>query len=111
MNAAFLQTLESKPQSFRLLSLKLYSCLKPNSTSMQDFCNLSFYKFILHLEPVITCSLRIVKTFHVYGGKDRIGMALINPGPDFYDKNNSFPNQLYSEMWRRLFSSFSNFVS
>lgn len=30
--------------------------------------------------------------------KERIGMALINPGADTYDENNSFPNQLNSEM-------------
>lgn len=68
MNAFFLQTLGSN-QSFRLLSLKLYSCLKSNSTAMQDFRNLSVYKFMLHLEPIITCSLRTVKKFQVYGGK------------------------------------------
>lgn len=32
---------------------------------MQDFCNLSFNKFILHLETIIACSLRAVKKFHV----------------------------------------------
>lgn len=36
---------------------------------MQDFRNLSVYKFMLHLEPIITCSLRTVKKFQVYGGK------------------------------------------
>lgn len=28
------------------------------------------------------------------GGKESIGVALINHGPDFYDKSNSFPNHL-----------------
>lgn len=37
--------------------------------------------------------------------KERIGMALINPRPDIYGENNSFPN---SETWKSLFSCFSN---
>lgn len=58
---------------------------------MQDFCNLSSYKFILHLE-LITCSLRTVRKFHVYQGKEMMQKALINLGTDFQEKSNAYPN-------------------
>lgn len=93
MNAFFLQALKSNPR-VSVLSLKLYSCLKHSSSALQDFCNLSFYKFILHLEPIITCSLRTVKRFHTYEARERREMTLTN----IYDKSNSFSNQLISEL-------------
>lgn len=40
---------------------------------MKNFCNLSFKKFILHLETIITFSLRTVKICHVYEEKIEAG--------------------------------------